>query len=60
MKKKFSKAYDLLYYFHQKRLTLVLGVNQYCLIFVNIAYMSRNFWPMLVGMYLCSVSIGIY
>ena len=54
MKKNFSKAYDLLYYFHQKRLTLVLGVTQYCLIFVNIAYMSGNFWPMLVGMYLCS------
>ena len=54
MKKKFSKAYDLLYYFNQKRLTLVLGVTQYCLIFVSIAYMSGNFWPMLVGMYLCS------
>ena len=55
MKKKFSKAYDLLYYyFHQKKLTLVLGVTQYCLIFVIIAYMSGNFWPMLVGMYLRS------
>ena len=55
MKKSFPKL--MISFIISTKKGWVLGVTQYCLIFANIAYMSGDFWPMHVGIYVCTANI---